>query len=83
MFQFRRLLVRYQPFIAPGVILVAVVLIVIFAIFPAIQQTIQEFQDVASLREQVEVLQKKVTVLNNLDEEKARNLKVGDKIRVK
>ncbi len=47
----------------------AVVLIVIFAIFLLFNKRFKKFQDVASLREQVEVLQKKVTVLNNLDEE--------------
>lgn len=68
MIQFRRLLFRYQSFISPVVGLIIVLCSVIFIIFPLVQQTLHQFQDVSVLREQVNILQQKVTILNNLDE---------------
>jgi Tfp pilus assembly protein PilO len=68
MFQFRRLLTRYRPFILPLSIVLVALCVFLLVIIPVVQQTIQEFQDVSALRDQVGILQQKVTVLNNLDE---------------
>lgn len=68
MFQFRRLLVRYNGFIAPIVLCVVAVLVFVFVEVPFIQNTLTAFQDVSVLKEQVSILEQKIQVLNSLDE---------------
>jgi Tfp pilus assembly protein PilO len=52
----------------PAGLLVTAICIVLFVLLPAIGRTVEQFEDVNILRDQVDILQQKVNVLNNLDE---------------
>lgn len=68
MWQFRRFVNKYRVFILPISVIVGGCLLFVFILLPAIQQTIDLFNNVKDVQETVGKMQQKLTVLNGLDE---------------